>query len=83
MCGGGDVCAMAVDGISANRLMAAVTHVGGTFWRRAQNGRTALLLTAANGHADCARLLLDAGADKEVGANVRARAGRCVRVFLR
>ncbi len=33
--------------------------------RRAQNGWTALIYTAAQGHAECARLLLDAGADTE------------------
>ena len=42
----------------------------------AQNGKTALILAATYGHADCARLLLDAGADKDAKCNVRARAGR-------
>ena len=31
----------------------------------AKNGRTALILAAEKGRADCARLLVDAGADKE------------------
>ncbi len=34
---------------------------------------TALILAAANGHAKCARLLLDAGADKDAKNNVRRR----------
>ena len=42
----------------------------------AQYGGTALIGAARFGHADCARLLLDAGADKEAKDNVRARAGR-------
>ncbi len=42
---------------------------------RAQDGWTALIFAAAQGHADCARLLLDAGADKEAKTtNVRASA---------
>jgi hypothetical protein len=36
-----------------------------------QNGWTALLLTALAGHVDCARLLLDAGADQNVKHDVR------------
>jgi hypothetical protein len=36
----------------------------------AQNGYTPLIWAAWNGHADCARLLLDAGADKEAKCNV-------------
>ncbi len=32
---------------------------------RAQDGYTALMMAAEWGHADCARLLLDAGADKK------------------
>ena len=47
-------------------------HIG----RRAQmSGGTALIYAAHEGHADCARLLLDAGADKEAKDPVRARAG--------
>jgi ankyrin repeat protein len=42
------------------------------FYTRAQvKGRTALILAADQGHVDCARLLLDAGADKNVKTNVR------------
>ncbi len=47
-------------------------HLG----RRAQYGSTALIWAAMRGHADCARLLLDAGADKETTDDVRASAGR-------
>ncbi len=82
MCGGGDgggcgnVCAMAADCIVMRwrRLTAAVTHVG-HIWRRAQlGGRTALMCAAENGHADCVRLMLDAGADKNAVDEVRASA---------
>ena len=43
-------------------------------WRaaRAQCGFTALIDAAYHGHADCARLLLTAGADKEAKTMVRA-----------
>ena len=41
----------------------------------AQVGWTALIRAAANGHADCARLLLDAGAVKSAADVVRASAG--------
>jgi ankyrin repeat protein len=40
-----------------------------------QGGFTALMFAASSGHADCVRLLIDAGADKEIRNNVRA--GRC------
>jgi hypothetical protein len=43
--------------------------------RLAQYGSTALMNAASGGHADCARLLLDAGADKNATDNVRASAG--------
>ena len=64
-------------------LMAAAAH---SHWvrrphvgvRRAQNGDTALIWAAANGHADCARLLLDAGADKNTADVVRRRV-QCAR----
>ncbi len=36
-----------------------------------QYGSTALIETALYGYADCARLLLDAGADKNIVNNVR------------
>jgi ankyrin repeat protein len=36
----------------------------------AQDGRTALMRAAGEGHADCARLLLDAGADKNAKSKV-------------
>ncbi len=38
----------------------------------AQDGYTALICAGWHGHLDCARLLLDAGADKNAMANVRA-----------
>ncbi len=45
---------------------------GGTYTlAHSQNGYTALILAAMNGCAGCARLLLDAGADKEVKDEVR------------
>ncbi len=37
-----------------------------------QDGWTALIYAAVNGHADCARLLLNAGADRRVQTMVRA-----------
>ena len=43
----------------------------------AQSGRTALVWTARNGHADCARLLLDAGADKNA-TDSWVRSDRCI-----
>ncbi len=55
---------------------AAVTHVGGTFGAAAAQGEmTALMRAAIYGNTDCARLLLDAGADTNAECNVRARAG--------
>ena len=39
--------------------------------RAAQRGWTALICAAMEGHADCARLLLDAGADKYARNKVR------------
>jgi hypothetical protein len=41
--------------------------------RRSQHGHTALMYAAVSGHADCARLLIDAGADKEATSGVRRR----------
>ena len=38
-----------------------------------QYGYTVLILAADHGHADCVRLLLDAGADKNAKGNVRRR----------
>jgi hypothetical protein len=36
-----------------------------------QSGRTALIQAAQNGHTDCVRLLVQAGADKDAKDNVR------------
>ncbi len=47
----------------------------GHMFGRAQWGWTALIVAAEKGRADCARLLLDAGADKEAKDKVRASAG--------
>ncbi len=49
-------------------------HISAAAAAAAQDGRTALMWAAAEGHADCARLLLDAGADKEVKDQVRYHA---------
>ena len=43
---------------------------------QAQNGGTALISAAAKGHVDCVRLLLNAGADKNVVNKVCLRRGR-------
>ncbi len=40
-------------------------------YTRSQSEYTALMFAAARGHADCARLLLDAGADKNAKNEVR------------
>ena len=45
----------------------------------AQSGWTALTWAAMHGKTDCARLLLDAGADTNATDEVRASAGCCVR----
>ncbi len=36
-----------------------------------QSGRTALMRAVINGHMDCMRLLIDAGANKDVRNSVR------------
>jgi hypothetical protein len=46
-----------------------------------QSGWTALMWAAGNGRADIARLLIDAGADKEARDNVRRRLLRCFRAL--
>ena len=40
-------------------------------WTHIQGGNTALMCAAANGHADCVRLLVDAGASKDANGHVR------------
>jgi hypothetical protein len=47
---------------------------------RAQSGLTALIGAAIGGHSDCARLLLEAGADKEAKTEVRRVFDRVVMV---
>jgi hypothetical protein len=47
-------------------LLRAVAH-------NAQYGSVALMYAAREGHADCVRLLIDAGADKDASNNVRRR----------
>ena len=44
----------------------------GKFGAREQMGYTPLMCAAREGHTDCVRLLLDAGADKEAQDYVRA-----------
>ncbi len=66
-----------------------VVAADGTCDTRAQYGETALMCAARGGRAHCARLLLDAGADKDakdandakVRASVRRVCGRA-RVWL-
>jgi hypothetical protein len=53
---------------------------GDTIATRAQSGLTALLSAAEKGRADCVRLLLGAGADKEAKTNVRRVFDRMVMV---
>ena len=55
-------------------LLCCVCNVVGVVCRDeydSQDGCTALIEAAWSGHADCARLLLDAGADKEARDDVR------------
>jgi ankyrin repeat protein len=40
--------------------------------RTTQGGETALICAAYEGHIDCVRLLVEAGADKNAKSNVRA-----------
>jgi hypothetical protein len=57
---------------SVCRSQLQFADVGGFYsqWRY-----TALICAAVNGHADCARLLIDAGADKDAKNNVRVSNG--------
>jgi ankyrin repeat protein len=48
--------------------------------RNAQVGATALIWAASGGHANCVRLLLDAGADTEAKNQARGRS-LCLRCF--
>jgi hypothetical protein len=53
---------------------------GGGRPQSAQHNKSALISAARNGHADCVRLLLDAGADKEVTEHVRVSVSVSARV---
>ena len=60
-------CHHAYSGILLKICLVTAVH-----WRTCvQYGWTALLHSACRGRVDCARLLLDAGADKEATNNVR------------
>ncbi len=48
----------------------------GDAWQHAQDGCTALIYATWNGHLDCTRLLVDAGANKDAKTNVRD--DRCI-----
>ena len=70
------VCAFDVDflggGGGGGRRPTGPPPRGGTLApARAQYGYTALIWAARNDHADCTRLLLDAGADKNAKDEVR------------
>ena len=47
-----------------------------------QDGSTALIIAASNGHADCVRLLLDAGADASAKDGVSESASKFIRVSV-
>jgi hypothetical protein len=63
-------------------VAAAAVHVIGQLHTR-QRKASALMLAVAKGHTDCARLLLNAGADKEATNSVRfgRRVCGCANVF--
>ncbi len=52
------------------RVLRAVRHVT-VVSNFKQNGRTSLMSAVSKGHVDCARLLIEGGADKEAKDNVR------------
>ena len=59
---------IAADASAAGRL----SHVPHVYISQTQNdGRTALIYAAVQGHTECARVLLDGGADKDVSDHVR------------
>ncbi len=64
------VCVVCVSMRFRDGVFARVMRCCGTL-TCAQCGRTALFWAACNGHADCARLLLDAGAAKNAADKVR------------
>jgi hypothetical protein len=58
-------------------LLCRAYDVGGIFENggkfELQDRWTALICAVANGHADCVRLLIDAGVDKDAKDDVRRR----------
>ncbi len=57
--------------------------IGGTFVyisSTQDDGRTALIYASENGHTECARVLLDGGADKEATDHVRDQ--KYIRAFM-
>jgi hypothetical protein len=62
------------------RRLSGGTHVGA--FARAQNGWTALIMAAQWRRADSARVLLDAGADKNAVDKVRASSGAGVMLLM-
>ena len=56
-------------------------HGGGGAWQHAQGGDTALILVSRLGRLDCARLLLNAGADKDAKNNVRVDLCDCSETY--
>ena len=67
--------------VRARHINHEIGGAGGDTLAHAQNGYTALILAAVNGRAGCARLLLDAGADKEAKDEVR-RVGLRLGIFV-
>ncbi len=47
-----------------------------------QNGYTALIRAAANGHVDCVRVLLEGGANMEARDHVRCTLMLCLRLCI-
>ncbi len=59
---------------SRMHIRVCIVICGGAFDQpHAQNGSTALMMAVSDGRVDCAKLLLDAGADKNATDKVRDR----------